>query len=145
MTLLDECIVFAVRKHSGQLDKVGLPYIYHPLRVMMDPTICTDERKCVAILHDVLEDTDTTKEEILELTQSVPITHAVVLLTHPLNEPNITYWQRIRTDSVALAVKIADIKDNMSPARMSCLPIKDQERLRKKYTKALEILETNMA
>lgn len=49
--ILDKCIIFAVQKHAGQLDKVGLPYILHPLRVMPDLSLETEEQRCIAVLH----------------------------------------------------------------------------------------------
>lgn len=141
-SLLDRCIIFAVEKHAGQLDKGGLPYILHPLRVMLDPTMDTEEKKCVAVLHDVLEDTDATKAELFWLTENRNITNSVILLTHEKNEPNLTYWQSILQDpsGVARCVKLADIQDNLSPTRLGVLPQEDQERLRKKYARALEVL-----
>lgn len=141
-SLLDRCIIFATEKHAGQLDKGGLPYILHPLRVMLDPSMDTEAKQCVAVLHDVLEDTDATKAEIIWLTESRDITNSVILLTHEKNEPNLSYWNNILLDptGVARCVKLADIRDNLSPSRLSVLPQQDQERLRKKYAKALEVL-----
>lgn len=141
-SLLDRCIIFVIQKHSGQLDKVGLPYILHPLRVMSDLSLETEEQRCIAVLHDVLEDTDATKVDLFWLTESREITESVVYLTHPRNEPNPKYWQRILEDPTgnARAVKLADIRDNMSPARMQGLPILDQERMMHKYQAALHVL-----
>jgi len=109
---------------------------------MLDPSMDTEAKQCVAVLHDVLEDTDATKAEIIWLTESRDITNSVILLTHEKNEPNLSYWNNILLDptGVARCVKLADIRDNLSPSRLSVLPQQDQERLRKKYAKALEVL-----
>jgi GTP diphosphokinase / guanosine-3',5'-bis(diphosphate) 3'-diphosphatase len=145
MSLLDKCIIFAIQKHSGQIDKVGLPYIYHPLRVMLNPALKTEDQKCIAILHDVLEDTNCSQSELMDLGLNMYIRNSLLCLTHPKNEPNIHYWERILSDPTGNArlVKLADIEDNTSPARMNCLPEEDQIRLNSKYNRAMEILTKN--
>ena len=143
MKLIDNCIIFATYKHAEQLDKLGSPYIYHPLRVMLDESLTTETQKCVAICHDLLEDTTTTIEELHKIGMSDDMITIVVALTHLENEPNTTYWQRILDEPSgdARLVKIADIKDNLSESRMSQLPEEVQTRLKEKYAKALQYLE----
>lgn len=140
--LLAACVSYAFEKHHGQKDKVGKPYIYHPLRVMMDPELDTEEKKCLAVVHDVFEDTDATEEELIAIGMPSYLISSLYCISHAPNEPNVEYWARILTDptSIALAVKLADIRDNTSDARMSCLPEKDKVRLKAKYKKALEFL-----
>lgn len=143
MKLLDHCIIFATYKHAEQLDKLGSPYIYHPLRVMLDETLTTETQKCVAICHDLLEDTTTTIEELHKIGMSDDMITVIVALTHLENEPNTTYWQRILDEPSgdARLVKIADIKDNLSESRMSQLPEEVQTRLKEKYNRALQYLD----
>lgn len=142
MKLIDHCIIFATYKHSGQLDKAGLPYIFHPLRVMLDESLTTETQKCIAVCHDLLEDTATTTEELKEIGLPETTITVIVALTHLKNEPNTTYWQRILDEPSgdAKLVKIADIKDNTSESRMNCLPEEVQARLKEKYYKALQYL-----
>lgn len=143
--LLDRCIIFATQKHAGQLDKVGLPYILHPLRVMLDPSLKTEEQQCVAVLHDVLEDTNTSYQELLFLTKNPDIVNSVIYLTHVKNAPNIEYWKQILEDPSGNAriVKLADIRDNTSEFRMTGLLKEDQMRLTIKYSQALQILNAD--
>jgi hypothetical protein len=142
MKLLDHCIIFATYKHAEQTDKNGLPYIFHPLRVMLDESLTTETQKCVAVCHDLLEDTTTTTEELKEIGLPETTINVIVALTHLKNEPNTTYWQRILDEPSgdAKLVKIADIKDNTSESRMNCLPEEVQARLKEKYYKALQYL-----
>ena len=143
MKLIDNCIIFATYKHAEQLDKLGSPYIYHPLRVMLDESLTTETQKSVAICHDLLEDTTTTIEELHKIGMSDDMITIVVALTHLENEPNTTYWQRILDEPSgdARLVKIADIKDNLSESRMSQLPEEVQTRLKEKYNRALQYLD----
>jgi hypothetical protein len=142
MKLIDHCIIFATYKHAEQTDKNGLPYIFHPLRVMLDESLTTETQKCVAVCHDLLEDTTTTTEELKEIGLPETTINVIVALTHLKNEPNTTYWQRILNEPSgdAKLVKIADIKDNTSESRMNCLPEEVQARLKEKYYKALQYL-----
>ena len=142
MKLIDHCIIFATYKHAEQTDKNGLPYIFHPLRVMLDESLTTETQKCVAVCHDLLEDTTTTTEELKEIGLPETTINVIVALTHLKNEPNTTYWQRILDEPSgdAKLVKIADIKDNTSESRMNCLPEEVQTRLKEKYYKALQYL-----
>ena len=142
MKLIDHCIIFATYKHAEQTDKNGLPYIFHPLRVMLDESLTTETQKCIAVCHDLLEDTTTTTEELKEIGLPETTINVIVALTHLKNEPNTTYWQRILDEPSgdAKLVKIADIKDNTSESRMNCLPEEVQTRLKEKYYKALQYL-----
>ena len=143
MKLIDNCIIFSTYKHAEQLDKLGSPYIYHPLRVMLDESLTTETQKCVAICHDLLEDTTTTIEELHKIGMPDDMITVIVALTHLENEPNTTYWQRILDEPSgdARLVKIADIKDNLSESRMSQLPEEVQTRLKEKYNRALQYLD----
>lgn len=144
--LLDRCIIFAVQKHAGQLDKVGLPYILHPLRVMTDPSLTTEVQRCIAIMHDVFEDCEVTGLELQELDLPSSMLDSLDAITHKNHEPNIEYYSRILDDPTgnALAVKLADIRDNTSEFRMRGLPEADRLRMTKKYQQALQVLDQNL-
>ena len=122
----------ATQKHDGQVDKQGVPYIEHPRRVaasLADPGL-----KVVALLHDTLEDTDCTREELLSAGIDPIFVDMVCALTHDKSEPYMDYIRRIRREHPeVLPVKIADIHDNLRPG---C-----PESLRKRYVRALAELE----
>ena len=136
---LEKAIHIAVNTHYNQKDKGGEPYIFHPLRVM--DACASLEARIVAILHDVVEDTDITIEM---LRQEFPpqIIEALKLLTHNPDVPYMDYVASIKTNSIAREVKIADLTDNSNVSRLSMITNKAIERL-KKYNVALKILKEN--
>lgn len=127
----------ARRAHVGQVDKTGAPYIEHPLRVAakLDDQLS----KVVALLHDVIEDTDITEAHIRREFGDV-IAEAVVAMTHPTDEPRVSYYARVRANPIALRVKAADIHDNLDPARLAALDPATRQRLVLKYSAALRAL-----
>ncbi|HKO85625.1 MAG TPA: phosphohydrolase [Actinomycetota bacterium] len=138
MFTVQQADLIAWLAHLGVDDKSGVPYIEHPRRVaarLEDPTL-----KMVALLHDVLEDTEVTAADLrwMEVPERVVI--AVEAITHPRNEPNVTYWERVRQNEDARRVKLADIADNTDPARLVKLDPATVERLTKKYARALQVL-----
>lgn len=114
------------RAHEGQIDKSGRPYYLHPLRVAMRLAHCTAAERHAALLHDVVEDTFVTMQDLHEMGYSGEVLELVDLLTRrkPEGESHNVYVDRIvRSRSVkALRVKLADVYDNMSPARARSLP-----------------------
>ena len=123
--------------HHGQLDKSGVPYIFHPFHVAEQ---MNDEYTvCVALLHDIVEDTEVT---IAELEKIFPpeVTEAVHLLTHDKELPYSEYVRNIRRSPVAVKVKLADIEHNSDFSRLTAASPADIERLRKKYEEAKLIL-----
>jgi (p)ppGpp synthase/HD superfamily hydrolase len=136
--LLNKANEFATRKHKGQVDKGGEPYIGHPRRVM-DRVEGTDA-KIVAILHDVLEDTDATPADLAS--EGIPphVIRAVEILTR---ERYDDFIRRVRDsgDVLALAVKHADIADNLDENRLGRLSEEKQIRLRAKYRHAQLLLD----
>jgi (p)ppGpp synthase/HD superfamily hydrolase len=143
MTLLEKSIAFAVEAHKGQLDKIGEMYFLHPIRVMCDCNTMIE--KVVAILHDVVEDTSATLEDIRNLcggeTIADTIVDAVDALTKRKGEEYETYLMRVKANPIALSVKLADIRDNMSPIRQYRLPMEKQIALKAKYMKAIMLLQ----
>lgn len=133
----------AYSSHHGQLDKNGVPYIFHPFHIAEQ---MTDEyTTCAALLHDVVEDTDIT---IGELEKIFPreVTDAVKLLTHEKKDDYFDYVGKISTDPIAKAVKIADLKHNSDTSRYLDETVKNSpETLKRleKYQKALKILTNN--
>ena len=124
--------------HKEQKDKSGLPYIFHPFHLAEQ---MTDEvTTCVALLHDVVEDTDMTFEKLSELGFTVEIVEALKLLTHNDSVPYMDYVKEIAKNSTAKAVKLADLSHNSDLTR---LDIVDERALKRteKYKQAMELLK----
>ena len=137
-TLTKKAYKIAFEAHRDQLDKTGLPYIHHPLHVAFQ---MTDEvTTCVALLHDVVEDSDMTFEELEKLGFGGEIVDALRLLTHAEDVPYMDYVREIKKNPVAAAVKRADLMHNSDITRLDVVSEKDLERV-EKYKKALEILD----
>ena len=135
--LLAKAIILATKNHKGQVDKGGNPYILHPLRVM--GKVKSLEAKIVAILHDIIEDTDITKEDLLDMEFPYKIVEAIELLSKPKKEDYIHYIRRIKGNPLAKEVKMADLQDNMDLSRLNKITEKDLNRV-EKYKKAYSIL-----
>ena len=112
MSSLDQAITFAVRAHAGQKDKHGLPAIFHPLSVMM---LCnTEEEMVVAVLHDVIEDTDWSMDDIIkEIDLDFEQMKALISLTRRKKEKYKDYIQRVKQNKLAIKVKLQDLKHNL--------------------------------
>lgn len=138
---IEGAIDWAVEAHRGQFDKSGVPYIVHPLRVMASFGTQIPELRMIAVLHDVIEDSDITAESMLSWGWHARIVAAVEALTHRKGEPYDDYIDRVLLDPWAVHVKIADIRDNLSPERMQLLDTGTFYRLRGKYLPALKRLK----
>lgn len=112
---LEHAIQFATHAHAGQLDKCMQPYILHVLRVMLNVT--TEEERIIAVLHDVIEETSVTLEDLTE-SFSVPVLTALEAITQRPDEPHAHYLERVLRNPLATRVKIADLEDNVSPIRI---------------------------
>ena len=137
--LVSYAIEIAAKAHYGQTDKVGEPYIFHPLRVML--AVQGIKERCVAVLHDVLEDTDMTEGELYGLGMTSDIVVTVKAMTKKTGEDYDSYIRRVAGNPCARVVKIADIRDNASPIRLYKLQPATVQRLTSKYVKALQHLE----
>ena len=136
--LTKKAMILAFEKHKNQVDKSGIPYIYHPIHVAEQ---MTDEvSTVVALLHDTLEDTNTTKEELLNLGFSSDIVEAIQLLTKPEDMDYLEYVKLVSDNDIARNVKIADLKHNSDLSRLDDIKEKDKIRV-EKYKKALDILK----
>ena len=119
----------AVEKHKNQTDKAGNPYILHPLHVMEN--VNSKEGKIVAILHDIIEDTDVTEDYLLKIGLSKRIVDAVVALTRSEDMDYQEYIKNLSSNPLAKEVKLADLEHNMDLKRLPTLEEKDLERNRK--------------
>ena len=138
MGTLERAIEIVTSAHRGQLDKAGNDYISHPLRVMAMGQ--TTEEKIVGVLHDVVEDTVWTFEQLEAEGLSADIIEALRCLTkQSASEPYDKFIARIKHNPLAVAVKLNDLTDNMDIRRLPYLSDKDIKRL-KKYLKAYKQL-----
>lgn len=135
-----DAVRIAAEAHAGQVDKIGEPYIGHPLRVM--ERVTGDHARMAAVLHDVLEDTALTADALLEAGCPTEVVSTVVALTHLPGEPRARYLSRVVKDPVAIAVKRADVADNTDPLRTAALAPDVRERLRGKYAATLAFLDS---
>lgn len=119
----------AVEKHKNQTDKAGNPYILHPLHVMEN--VNSKEGKIVAILHDIIEDTDITEDYLLKIGLSKRIVDAVIALTRSEDIDYQEYIKNLGSNPLAKEVKLADLEHNMDLKRLPTLEEKDLERNRK--------------
>ncbi len=130
----------AYKAHHGQVDKAGVPYVFHSYHLaeqMEDETTV-----CVALLHDVLEDGDVSLEELSSLFPERVIT-PLKLLTHEKGTDYFEYIRLLKGHPVAKEVKLADVSHNMAASRLanaSDVSDEEQNRLRAKYKRALAIL-----
>ena len=140
--LTNKALKLSYTAHTGQLDTGGIPYIFHPyhLAEQMD----NETRSCIALLHDVVEDTDITLDH---LSQEFPnqVTDALALLTHDSSVDYYDYVKGVCTNLDASLVKLADLFHNMDNGRLLGTDISEEkkEKWQKKYKKAIDIvLET---
>lgn len=137
MSTIEKAIVLAARKHAGQTDKANQPYIFHPLRLMLK--MKTPEQQFVAVLHDILEDTDTTVVDLISLGFSSEVIEAIQALTKKEGESRIEAAYRAVRNPIARAVKLADVADNMDLSRIPHPSTKDLLRL-EEYKHVQQIL-----
>lgn len=124
-------------KHKDQVDKSGIPYVFHPFSVAQ--SMDDENSTIVALLHDVIEDTDTTIDELVEMGFNDEIISALKILTHDKSVAYFDYIEKIKSNSLATKVKISDLKNNSDLSRLNKITQKDVERV-EKYKKSLEIL-----
>lgn len=141
--LTKKAMLTAYNAHHGQYDKSGFPYIFHPyhLAEQMNDEISV----CIALLHDVIEDTSVTVQE-LEAEFPPEVTEAVKLLTYNGKEDYFDYIKRLKTNPYAKLVKIADLIHNSDHSRLvntADIPEYKRTYWKEKYTQAYEILTEN--
>lgn len=138
LSLLHRCIILATESHAGQVDKAGEPYILHPLRVMCDSNLTTEIERCVAVLHDVIEDCPNVDlDRMLWIPEE--IRWRIKLLSRWDHMEYFTYIRRIcdSGDCITIRVKLADLGDNSKRQRSANITdlrvLVKLSRLRDKY------------
>lgn len=124
--LTKKALRIAFDAHKEQADKSGMPYVYHPFEVAS--AVTTEYEMCVALLHDVIEDTDITLDE---LAKEFPkeVIDALQLVTHDKSVSYFDYIKAIRSNPIAKAVKLADLQHNSNLARLDKVTEKDLKRV----------------
>ena len=130
---LEDAIALAVEAHKGQREKNGQPYILHPLRVMF--TCRTETERIVAVLHDVVEDTGRSFDDLRRLGFSEEAIAALDCVTKREGENYEQFVERSASNPIARQVKMADLQDNMDVRRLPAMGEREFERL-VKYLKA---------
>ena len=137
LELLEKAIAIAVEAHRGKKDRYGSPYILHPLRVM--GRLNSPMEKAVGILHDVVEDTDWTFEDLTHEGFPESVLEALKCVTKRDGEPYDDFVRRSASNPLAKRVKLADLEDNLDLRRITEVTEKDLARLQK-YVKARTFL-----
>lgn len=129
MATLEDAIALAVEAHRGQREKAGQPYILHALRVMF--RVDTEAERIVAVLHDVVEDTGRTFDDLRAMGYSEEILAALDCVTKREGEPYEQFVERAAANPIAHRVKLADLEDNMDVRRLVTVGERDTQRLAK--------------
>jgi (p)ppGpp synthase/HD superfamily hydrolase len=137
MATLGRAIAIAAQAHQEQRDKAGAPYILHPLRIMAQ--MSTEAEMIVAVLHDLLEDTEWTIDQLRAEGFSADVLAALECVTRRDKETYDAFIERARSNTLARRVKLADLEDNMDLRRIAQITDRDIERVRK-YHRARQLL-----
>ena len=124
--------------HKEQMDKSGMPYVFHPFHLaeqMQD-----EETTIVALLHDVIEDTEYTLDDLRKMGFGDSVLDAINLMTHKGGVPYMEYVEKIKANPIAKIVKLADLRHNSDLTRLDVVTPRDQERA-DKYSSAIKSLE----
>ena len=124
--------------HKDQTDKGGLPYVFHPFYVAEQMT--NEDTTVVALLHDVVEDTDYTLADLRTMGFKEQVIEALALMTHDKSVPYLDYVRHLSKNPIARAVKLADLRHNSDLTRLDTVSAKDEQRVQK-YKEAMAILE----
>ena len=123
--------------HKNQVDKSGMPYVYHPFHLAEQMT--TEEETTVALLHDVVEDTHYTIDDIKAMGFADKIIEALKLMTHDKSVPYMDYVAKIKNNHIAMVVKLADLRHNSDLSRVETVDAKVIKRVQK-YAEAIKLL-----
>ena len=132
--MLDTMLVIAVNAHSGQFDRAGQPYILHPLKVMHYTNSDDQEIMCIAIGHDLLEDTDVTEQDLRDAGISRRVIAGILALTKIPGETHEEYKEKVKKNPDAVIVKMADLRHNSDIRRIKGLTESDIKRTIRYHT-----------
>lgn len=143
MATLERAIQIAAEAHAGQTDKAGEPYILHPLRVML--RVRTEDERIAAVLHDVVEDTPMTLENLVADGFRPSVIEAIEALTKRPGETRLTAAARAAQNVIAREVKLADNAENMDIGRIENPTEKDYARIEEYKEVRAVLLAANVA
>lgn len=123
--------------HKDQTDKSGMPYVFHPFHLAEQ--MPDEETTIVALLHDVIEDTPYTLDDLREMGFSEKVLAALTLMTHDKSIPYMDYVAKIKENKIAMTVKLADLKHNSDLSRLDTVDEKALKRI-EKYRQAIALL-----
>ena len=132
-----KAIKLMYEKHKNQIDKSGMPYVLHPLHVA--ESMKDEKTTVVALLHDIVEDTDITLTDLIKMQFPKEVVDAIGIMTHTSELSYYEYIERISSNPISTEVKLADLKHNMDLSRLNQITKEDLERL-KKYKKSFDYL-----
>lgn len=127
--MLSRMISLATERHAGQFDKGGRPYILHPLTVMHRLRTDDEELQCIAVGHDLIEDTNVTASELMQAGFSERVVHGIWDITKFDGQTAIEYRDRVKSNRDAVRVKIEDLRHNSDIRRLKGVTEKDIARM----------------
>ena len=139
MSTLERAIAIAARAHEGKVDKAGAPYILHPLRVMLK--LSTTEERIVAVLNDVVEDSEVSLQHLIYEGFSDTVVEAIDAVTKRPGEAYEDFVRRASLNPIGRRVKLADLEDNANLSRIPNPTKRDYERLAR-YHRAIETIRS---
>lgn len=137
--MLNNAILLATTAHAGQFDRGGKPYILHPLRVMSFLKSDDEELQCIALLHDVIEDTSTNYIDLVEAGMTLRVCAGVTALTKQRGYTYDQYKAQVFANRDAMQVKLADLRHNTDVRRLKGIGEKDIQRMAKYHQFYLEL------
>ena len=137
--MIDIALAIAKKAHEGQVDKAGVDYIQHPLYVANQVT--TEQEKATALLHDVIEDSDVTADDLLKAGLPNEVVTAIQILTKKKGQSYQEYLEKVKSNNLARVVKLADLKHNSDLSRLKSVTHADYDRV-EKYKNAIRYLST---
>lgn len=137
--LLSRALILMVNAHSGQFDRGGKPYQLHPLKVMHYLKTDDEELQCIALLHDVVEDTNTSWYDLENIGCTKRVIAAVKALTKMPGQTYTEYKQVVFANEDAMRVKLCDLRHNTDIRRLKGVTQKDIDRITKYNEFFLEI------
>lgn len=136
--LTKKALKLCFEAHKEQVDKSGMPYVFHPFHLAEQMT--DETTTVVALLHDVVEDTELTFDDLEKQGFGEEIISVLKLLTHNDDTPYMDYVAKIKNNKIATAVKLADLRHNSDLTRLDVVDEKALKR-KEKYEKAIKLLE----
>ena len=127
--LTQKAMTICFEAHMYQTDKGGMPYVFHPFHLAEQME--TEDETCAALLHDVVEDTGWTHEQLAAQGFSPAVMEALELLTHDERIPYLDYVEALSGNRIAARVKLADLRHNSMPGRLAAIGERERERMRK--------------